>query len=747
MAATRDSKPNAGFRLALLLSGALAVAGCETTRPMEQRAPTWATGLHSPQEGAAGPDDAAQIAARLPSSSPPPERPDTSFYRPGTGQLIGAPGQGIAEAVADGGEIKLNFQNANLLEVVKVILGDMLNATYVVDPRVQGAVTMQTSRPLPRSALLPTLELLLRMNDAALIMDGNVHRIVPVANAVTGVRAPQLGDSALPLPRGYSVRVVPLKYVAADEMAQILEPFVAQGENLLRTDSKRNVIILAGSSGDMARMLEIVRVFDVDRMKGMSVGMFTPDFVDAKTLGEELEQLLADQEAGLMAGLVRFIVIERLNGLMAVTPRPEYLAQVRSWVERLDRESGGAGSRLFIYRVHNSKATELADVLNQLFESQEEAETPAARLAPGLQPATARTTRPPTTPETPEQPEPSAPPAAAPAIGEGVAISSTAKVRVIADEPNNTLLILASTQEYRQILTALRQLDAVPLQVLIEVTIAEVSLTNNLEYGVEWFFKNKVGEFGGRGILDVGLTDFGAAGIGGGGVVQGFSYALTKGNDVVGLLNLLDRESEISIISSPSLLVLNNQEARIQVGDEISIKTAEQSTVTVDDTTALNSTFERRETGVLLSVKPRVNPGGLVIMDVEQEVSNVPQDDVGTDNPRIQKRNIKSSVAVQSGDSVLLGGLMKDNRDRSEAGLPGLHKLPLFGPLFGTKSNNLDRTELLVLITPRAIPDRTTALQVTEEFRRKVQGLSPIADSEPAAGSDAAAGAPTTAQP
>jgi general secretion pathway protein D len=198
---------------------------------------------------------------------------------------------------------------------------------------------------------------------------------------------------------------------------------------------------------------------------------------------------------------------------------------------------------------------------------------------------------------------------------------------------------------------------------------------------------------------------------------------------------MLDRESQISIISSPSLLVLNNQEARIQVGDEISIKTAEQSTVTVDDSTALNSTFERRETGVLLSVKPRVNPGGLVIMEVEQEVSNVPQEDVGTDNPRIQKRNIKSSVAIQSGDSVLLGGLMKDNRDRSEAGVPGLHTLPILGPLFGTKSKNQDRTELLVVITPRAISDRNSALQVTEEFRRKLQDLIPVAtakEAEPA---------------
>lgn len=722
--ATTTLSPAAVFRLAALLAASLGAAACSTTPPFgSDPLPAWGRALAPTQA------DAQPVSPTLnapPAAATSPAQTEYGFYRPGSGRLVGTPGQGIADAVVEAGEIKLNFQNANLLEVVKVILGDMLGETYVVDPRVQGVVTMQTSQPLPRSALLPTLELLLRMNEAALIMDGKVRRVVPLANAVTGVQAPQLGDSTLPLPRGYSVRVVPLRYVAAEEMAQILDPFVAGSNNLLRTDRARNVIILAGSGEDMARLLETVRVFDVDRMKGMSVAMFTPDFVDAKTLADELEQLLTDQEAGLMAGLVRFIVIERLNGLMVVTPRPEYLAQVRDWVQRLDRESGGAGRRLFIYRVQNGKATDLAEVLNQLFE-RDQAETPPPELAPGMLPVTTRSTPEPSSPGQPDQavaPEPPPSTVSAAGGGEGVAIATDAKVRVIADEPNNALLVLASAQEYRQLRTALQQLDAVPLQVLIEVTIAEVSLTNNLEYGVEWFFKNKLGDYDGRGVLDSGLTDF-AGGLVSGGTAQGFAYAITRGSSVRALLNMLDRESGISIISSPSLLVLNNQEARIQVGDEISIKTADQTSVVAGGDAAITSTFERRETGVLLAVKPRVNPGGLVIMEVEQEVSNVPQSDVGLDNPRIQQRKINSSVAVQSGDSVVLGGLMRDNRDRSDAGVPWLHQLPVIGLLFGTKARNIDRTELLVLITPRAIPDRGTALQVTEEFRLKLHTLIP----------------------
>jgi general secretion pathway protein D len=462
----------------------------------------------------------------------------------------------------------------------------------------------------------------------------------------------------------------------------------------------------------MARLLETIRIFDVDRMKGMSVAMFTPIFVDAKTLGDELDTLLADPETGLMAGLVRFLVIERLNGLMAVTPRPEYLKQIRDWVERLDIESGGSGRRLFVYRVQNGKAAELAEVLNQLFEDEEETDgLPRPRLAPGLAPVTARST--------PAEGEETAPPPAAAATGEGLALPTASKVRIIADEPNNALLVLASAQEYRQVLDAMKQLDVVPMQVLIDVTIAEVTLSDNLEYGLEWTFDNYIktnrGNFTGTGLLDLGA--------GGLSPQTGFSYALTGATGVRAVLNMLAEEGNLSVLSSPSLLVLNNQEASIQVGDQVPIATQQRQDTTNPDAPIINN-VEYRDTGVLLNVTPRVNPGGLVIMEVSQEVSQVSEST--TLGPTISNRSVKSNVAVQSGDTIVLGGLIQDQRDRSEAGIPGLHKAPLIGPLFGTKGDNQRRTELLVLITPRAIADRNTALRVTDEFRRKLNSLIPI---------------------
>lgn len=684
--------------------------------------PAWETQLNRPLSNAQG---AVSSNNFQPPAEKPSAKPDHSFYLPGNNRF--ARFQPIADAKVQGdGDIRLNFQNASLLEVVKVILGDMLKLTYVVDTNVQGTVSMQTTNALQREDLIPTLELMLRMNNAALITEANIYRVVPLANALANAQAPQLGDSSLPLPTGYSVRVVPLKHVAAEEMAQILEPFVAGGNQIVRVDSQRNLLVLAASGSDMGRLLETVRVFDVDRMQGMSVAMFTPDFVDAKTLAGELENLLSDGENGLMAGLVRFIVVDRLNGLMVVTPRAEYLARVRDWVDRLDRDSGNAGRRLFIYRLQNGKATDLAGILNTLFSGDKET-TPEAKVAPGKTAASvgdvAKQQTPKLLPKTPAKP-------AKPQKGEGLTLSNDSEVRIIADEPNNALLILASTTEYRQILSALRQLDISPMQVLVEVTIAEVTLSDDLEYGVEWYFNNQAG---GR-FTGVGTLDLGAAGIAG--LTPGFSYALrSSGGSINAVLNLLATESNLSIVSSPTLLVLNNQEATIQVGDEVPVSTQQQQAT--DANSNIINSIEYRNTGVQLKVKPRINAGGLIIMEVDQETSLVPAaNNADPLTPRIQTRKIQSTVAVNSGDTIILGGLIENNHNRSESGLPGLHELPLVGNLFGTTSDNQDRTELLVLITPRAITHRDSALQVTEEFRRKLHSLvpvSPTTESEPTA--------------
>ena len=728
----RSTSPLRRIRITLSsLALSLLITACTSNR-FEQRPPAWGDTLQSAAPAIAG---NRQIPAsqfeKSAAGANETYRDAPDFFKPGTGVMARPPVE-IAEARPQPfGDVKLNFLNANLLEVIKVILGDMLKANYTVDPTVQGVVSMQTTRGLDQDALIPTLELMLRMNNAALITRGGAFHIVPRANALAESSAPHLGDSQLPLPTGYSVKIVPLRYVGAEEMAQILDPLVSGTNQLLRVDSTRNLLILAGSRDELERLLETVRVFDVDRMAGMSVALFTPDFVDAQTLANDLEALLADRDHGLMPGLVRFIVVERLNGLLVVTPRAEHLTRVRNWIRRLDYNTGDANPRLFVYRVQNSKASDLAEVMNKIFGKDSLDKDTKAPIAPELDPVTIgqqsarRNKTDANTKVEGRKPDPvasrrfgreSAPPSTDPS--RGIDIDQTRRVQIIADEPNNALLIMARGSEYRQIRAALKQLDVSPMQVLIEVTIAEVTLSDNLSYGVEWFFRNNFGRKTGIGTLDLGNTS------GLNPLQPGFSYAIRGGDAVRFVLNTLATESNLSIISSPSLLVLNNQEATIQVGDEVPVSVQQQQS-TIADSNIINS-IEYRETGVLLTVKPRVNPGGLVIMDVEQEASNVPStNNADPLTPLIQQRKISSTVAVDSGDTIILGGLIQDNRDRSESGIPIAHKLPILGALFGSKADNQTRTELIVLITPRAISNGTAALQVTEEYRRRLQKLIP----------------------
>ena len=700
----------------------LLLSGCDNLHPDIVKGYTVGEAERATAEAEDG-----RVAVTPPTAEVAPERAPrpAAFYEPGTGAFVGTP---VREAKTTGdGNITLNFENTNLREVVKVILGDLLNENYIIDPAVQGAVTLQTSDPLSKDDLIPTLELLLRMSGAALVSQNGLYNVVPRDSALRGMLAPQLGNSGLALPPGYRVQIVPLSFIAAGEMQKILEPFASAG-NIVRVDTVRNLLILAGGGPELARLLETVRIFDVDWLAGMSVALFTPDFVDAETLSSELKVVFGESGDSPLAGLIHFTTLERLNALLVITARPQYLEKVGEWVERLDRDSGGVGQRLFVYRVQNGKAADLATVLGEVFQREPgSAVVRPPELAPGLEAVEIAS------PPVPREGDEGAPvvaaetaPAYAPAAqpaGDGVAITEGAHIRIIADEVNNALVILATSQQYKQVEAALRRLDVSPQQVLIEATIAEITLKGDLKYGMEWFFTNQVGDSTGAGLLDLSAT-----GTGIGAIVPGFSYSIIdKAGAVRAVLNALAEDSRLNVISSPSLMVLNNQTASIDVGDEVPITTQQQQS-TVGTASPIVNNIEYRNTGVLLSVTPRVNAGGMVVMDVEQEVSQVSPDnpDPTTLTPIISKRSITTSVAVQSGQTVVLGGLIREQKVESRSGIPGLYNMPIIGPLFGATIEEQVRTELVVLITPRAVRNPNEAAQVTDEFRNKMESLRPL---------------------
>ena len=658
----------------------------------------------------------------------------------GTGVFLGRARPQARAYREPSGDITLNFVNADVAEVVRAVLGGILNLNFAIDPAVKGMMTLQTSRPIPRPAVLPALENALAVNGIAIVASPELYRVVPVAKAAQQGAPLSISGAARDTRAGFGVRIVPLKYVSAAEMEKILAPLASQG-TIVRVDAARNLLILAAPRQELEALEETIAVFDVDWLAGLSLAVLPLEFVDPETLVKEIDAILGEDPASPLKGVLRFVPLKRLNAVLAISTQPEYLARAEALVEKLDK--GGAERQLFVYYVQNSDAEEIAGTLSSLFGGgpaaardrrdlrdtlapqleparvpiREYAPGPQGQLPPGAAPvqagaaeAAAEARRP---SSTMAQRRPT-PPASAAAL----TIGDSEDIRIVADRANNAILVWASPADYRMVRSVLERLDTVPLQVLIEATIAEVTLNESLRYGLQWFFRS------GESSLTLSGGETGTIAP----TFPGFSYFL-NGADVKIILDALESVTDLNIISSPQLMVLDNQTAMLQVGDQVPIL-IQQSQSTIDPDAPIVNSIQYRDTGIILRVTPRVNAGGLVSMTIEQEASQVSDTTTteGISSPTFQQRLISSTVAVQSGDTVVLGGLIQDTRDQSESGVPILRSIPGLGFLFGAKSDTKRRTELLVLITPRAVRNQQEVRSVTEELRKRLRALSPLGE-------------------
>jgi general secretion pathway protein D len=670
------------------------------------------TGLPAQLVTASDGAGAAELASELSTVQPLVDR--------GTGQFI-APLVVASVDTGQNGAITLNFINTDIREVISAVLGDTLKLTYVIDPRVQGTVTIRTSQPLDAASVIPILEDVLSMNGAALIKSGETYQIIPVEGATAGFRVEP----------GYGIHIIPLKYASVAAVRGILEPYVPPGR-VLRTDTARNVLLFTGTNAEARELEELVRVFDVDWMTGMSFAIYPLQSAEARTVAQELDRVFGQDFEGPLAGIVQFVPIERQNAILVITAQPAYLDKAATWIERLDQGLEGEGQRAYVYWVQNGNAKNLAAVLSDVYGGGRTSALPPASLAPGLVPAeitsypdaarAALTTESlpdlatAETEETAGEPAPAQQSVAAPPeprSEEGIPFGGGANTRIVADERNNALLIMATPSQYRRVLATLRQLDVVPLQVLIEATIAEVTLNDELKYGLQWFFNLGNSTFtlsqAASGLINP--------------VFPGFNYIFSS-DDARVVLSALTSVTDVRVISAPQLLVLDNEEARLQVGDQVPVVT-QQATSVVDPDAPLVNTVEYRDTGVILEVIPHVNASGLVTLEIIQEVSDVAETITsGIDSPTIQQRQITSTVAVQTGETVALGGLIRDRHTEGVTGIPLLSEVPIVGNLFKTTTNNDDRTELLVLLTPRVIRNAQDARALTEELRRRIPSVT-----------------------
>jgi general secretion pathway protein D len=623
---------------------------------------------------------------------------------------------------ASDGKYSLNFDDADLGEVSKIILSDMLGENYVLNPSVAGKVTLQTTQPLTKAELLPTLEMLLRMNDVALIKKDGIYRIEPNAKALQASGIPTLGKSGKALAPGYQTKIVPLRFIGAADMMDILTPLLPD-KSVVKSDPMRNILLISGTSYEIEKVLEVVQIFDVNFMSGMSFGLFPLENVDMADAITQLEQVFNKEEKSPLSGMIRFVPIKHLNAILVVTQQPQYLEEAKSWVGRLDKPGSSAAEGGFIvYRVQHVDAVELAATLSSIVTGVSAPKSTPPSTAPGQQSTTL-------TNKTPTQVAKKTP-AANPNASE----NELSGMQVIADEANNALVITAKPQQYRLIKKIIQQLDVMPLQVLIDATIVAITLTDDLKYGVKWLFENNTAsdtQFASGGGSYSKIIDAGIAA-----ATTGFSYGFLSGaGGPKVILNALANSGNLNVLSSPSLMVLNNKEASIHVGDTIPFQsgtslqtgstalTGTTTTGSLSGSTGLLSQNTQIKTGVDLKVKPRVNANGIVIMEIEQKVNDAQPNSISPLTPTILERDVKSAVAVVSGETVVLGGLISESNTLNNEGIPWLKDLPLLGSLFSDTNKNKTRKELIVLITPRVIENKYDARKVAQEFKQKLTGL------------------------
>lgn len=690
--------------------------------------------------------------------------------------------------LARGEKVSLNFENITVGNLAVALLGDLLKLNYTVDAGGETVVSLRTSQPLARNQVLDVLDAVLLPHDLAIVRDNaGVYHVTkrtvtigarPVVGSARFKDLAGAGTVIVPLDHigaGEMAKILApiapreaLVYVDTLRNLLVLQGSKAQLGGWLEMVEAFDVDFLSG----MSLGVFVLENANVNVVRDALQAMLGPDksadpygssgagstspFGAALSSGGTGAPAASAAGAGALGaaaasnplfGLIRVFPVERLNALVVVTPRSQLLTQVETWIRRLDQPSDALEASLFVYPVQNGSAEHLAAMLNGLFGS--DGAQAKGGVAAGSAPtqfgsasggspfggasgasglgtgtagmglgagasasasaasgASAANTM---TPLRPLNANAKASPATTTSQLEG-------NVRVVADDKRNALLIRAPRAEYRRIEKALRELDKAPVQVLIEASIVEVSLTGNLAYGVEWYVQNSLSN-GRDGQAGLNFNQTGGIGA----RQPGFSYTIVnKAGIVRATLNALAEKSQLRVLSNPSVLVLDNHNATIQIGKQQPIK----SSTTVTSGNLITEAITYKDTGVMLSVTPSVNAGGLITMDIAQQVTDVGDIDAATGQRNFLTRQIQSRVAVRSGEPIVLGGMIRENEAAGNSGVPVLGDIPVLGALFSTNTNKRERTELLVLLTPRALEDDDQLRAASAELRQRMRSMS-----------------------
>lgn len=631
------------------------------------------------------------------------------------------PGVGAQED----GKFTVNVDQAALPEAARLILGETLGFNYVLDPRTQGTITLVSNRPLSAREVLNSFEAALRLAGAALIQTEAGYKIVGLQEVAEG----EMGKADLGsgVTQGYGVNAIPLRHIGPQALMELLDSFITRGGSV-RASRIGNLVLIRGPAEQRRELVDVVLSFDVDWMKTQTASIAVLENGRADDVASKLQAVFAEDTAIAGNNALKIIPVQRINGLIVIANSPQKVRRAMTWIRRLDQESF-TDPNFYVYAVQNGNAVELARILQATFGEGGGDPGTTAEVAPDVPTVDV------------EMGNGQAPSAgamqdgqtanASAQLGAGLTTGSAAPeeggataslgngTRITPNPANNTLVIRATPKEYRKIQAMLRQIDAPAVQVLINTTIAEVALTDELRYGVQAYFKGKdtAGGFFGQTSA--------VSGADGGLALQpsfpGLNFLVGRVADPRLVIDALSGITKVRVVSSPSVLVLENETATIKVGDQVPVKTLQSTT----DGGRSNDSFEYKDTGVILKVKPRVSANGMVTIDLGQELSAVSTRAAAGagSNPTISQRTITSKVSVNDRQTVLLGGLITGQEESDRKTLPGADRVPVLGDLAGSTAKEGRRTELIVFITPKIIRNGEEAAQESQDLRAQMKNL------------------------
>ena len=578
------------------------------------------------------------------------------------------------------------LHDADISQVSAEILGSALGLTYSVDPAVTGKMTFQIDRRLTGAQLLEAFEAALESNGVALVRDGNSLVVKPRSKARESSPMQAIGET--PHGAGYETMAVPLSYATPSEVAKALQS-IGPADMVVFVDDKQGLLILGGTASELRAAVALVRTFDHSGLEDSKIRFFELQLASSQTVASDLDRIL--QASGISG--VTVVPLKRLNGLFVFARSTQTLDSIGKWIEKLDTASKEKSLSLYVYHPRNLSAEGLAATLNGVLATATSVSQASVTSGKGAAGASA--------------PAPAVAPPSVTAQSSTILSTEDDPVRVSVDKQSNALLFSSSPGRWVQIQKILDEIDHTPDQVLIEASILEVTLGNQNNLGVDWSVLTDGGRLGVAAINNAAGKP--AA------TFPGFAVTFND-RSITAAINALSSRTAVEVVSSPKILALDNHVAKLEVGDQVPVATQSGQSTSSAGAPILN-TIDYRSTGIILNVTPRIGADDRILLDIDQEVSSVADTTTsGIDSPTIQQRKLSTTLILENGGLVALGGLISTNKSKSDTGIPILMNIPYLGSAFKSTKHTNNRTELIVLISAKIIRDSASSQRVMADL-------------------------------